>query len=141
MPGELSDTYAAALQHDMVDPGNATLVGVVRTPTPWFHPQVDENRPELGPPEELLREFERTEEEFKTRGMCESGAHNAAWEELDFADRYREYLNSDPDARGAVRGLVERLRDGEDLWLVCFENTDDKRCHRTLLAERIREQL
>ena len=37
MVGTLTDTYVAALQHDLADvPADATPVGVVRKPTPWF---------------------------------------------------------------------------------------------------------
>jgi uncharacterized protein YeaO (DUF488 family) len=134
MAGTVSETYVAALRHDMVDTGDATLVGVVRRPQRWFHGAVDENHPELGPPEELLEETKQRQEVLAMAGMCESGAHNAAWEETNFEDRYREHINSDGDAQAALTALRERLADGEDLTLVCFE-ADDKRCHRDILVE------
>jgi uncharacterized protein YeaO (DUF488 family) len=68
------------------------------------------------------------------QGLCESGAHNAAFEETDFAARYREHLRSGA-AADAAADLRSRLADGEDIVLVCYENTDDKRCHRTTLAD------
>lgn len=134
MTGTVSETYVAAIQHDLVDIGDATAVGVVRRPSGWFHGSVDENHPELGPPEALLEETKQRQEDLAMAGMCESGAHNAAWEETNFEDRYREYLNSDPDAKAALESLRKRLRDGEDIALVCFE-ADDKRCHREILVE------
>ncbi|MFB6169665.1 MAG: DUF488 domain-containing protein [Haloarculaceae archaeon] len=134
------ETYHAALQHDLVDPGDATLVGVVRRPTGWFSNTVDENHPELGPPEALLSTVKERTEDLKARGMCESGAHNAAWEETGFADRYREHLDADESAGATVEALAERARSGETLYLVCFE-ADDKRCHRTILQERLRSRL
>jgi hypothetical protein len=45
MTGTLDETYVAALQHDLVEPGDATLVGVVRHPTGWFRAATDENQP------------------------------------------------------------------------------------------------
>jgi hypothetical protein len=133
MAGTVSETYVAAIQHDLVDLGGATAVGVVRRPSGWFHGSVDENHPELGPPEDLLDETKRRQEDFAMAGMCESGAHNAAWEETNFEERYREYINTDADATSALDALRERLRDGEDIVLVCFE-PDDKRCHRDILV-------
>ncbi|MEF8807971.1 DUF488 family protein, N3 subclade [Natronomonas sp.] len=134
MAGTVSETYVAAIQHDLVDLGGATAVGVVRRPSGWFHGSVDENHPELGPPEDLLDETKRRQEDLAMAGMCETGAHNAAWEETNFAERYREYINTDANAAAALDALRERLRDGEDLVLVCFE-ADDKRCHRDVLVD------
>jgi len=139
--GDLFDTYVAALQHDLADlPGGTRRVGVVRSPTPWFHGAVDENRPALSPPQDLLEEFQSREESFKLDGMCEEGAHNAAWEELDFEEQYREHLASE-DTQAAMDDLLTRLRAGEDVALVCYENTDQKRCHRTILRERLERRL
>jgi len=138
----LDDTYVAAVQHDLVDvPPDATLVGVVRRPTGWFRTTVDENYPVLGPPEELLDEFKQRHEDFKMQGLCDEGAHNAAWDEVGFADRYRSYLTDDAGATEAIAELTDRLRNGEELVFVCFENTDQKRCHRTLLKEHLKKRV
>ena len=141
VPGELFDTYVAALQHDLVDlPQGTRRVGVVRSPTPWFHGAVDENRPALGPPSDFLEEFQSREESFKLDGMCEEGAHNAAWEELDFEETYRDHLTSG-EARASMDDLVSLLQAGEDVALICYENTDQKRCHRTILREELRSRV
>lgn len=140
--GELTDTYVAAVQHDLADlPPETTLVGVVRKPMRWFGPVVDENHPDLGPPEDLLEETKRLEDELTAEGRPDAAANRAAWRETDFADRYREYLGSDPDARAELAALADRLRAGENLALVCYENTDEKRCHRTILRERLAERV
>lgn len=138
----LDDTYVAALQHDLVEfPADAALVGVVRRPTGWFSATVDENLPALGPPPDLLDEVKGRQEELKARGVCDEEAHNAAWADVDFEERYREHLEADPAARDAVDALVDRLRTGEHIVLVCFENTDAKRCHRTVLRETLAARL
>lgn len=137
-PGTVTDTYVAALRHDLASvPAGATLVGVVRRPTGWFHAAVDENCPALGPPAALLDEFQDRVEDLKRQGLCDEGAHNAVWEEVDFEARYRRHLRG--DGAEALDALRRRVRDGEDLVLVCYENTDKKRCHRTVLAERVRD--
>jgi len=123
--GTLRDTYLAALQHDLIDiPEGATLVGVVRSPTRWFSPAVDENQRALGPPHSLLEQFKRQSEYLETEGLDDAGAHNTAWEDVDFEPRYREHLETNPDAQAALENLRKRLQAGEDLVLVCYENTE-----------------
>lgn len=140
-PGTLRDTYVAALQHDLVDVGDADLLlGVVRRPTGWFSAAVDENDPALAPPADLLDDVQARKEDLKMAGLCDEGAHNAAWEETGFADRYRAYLDGDEAASAALGRLRERLAAGEVVVLVCFENTAKKRCHRTLLVDRLSGQ-
>jgi uncharacterized protein YeaO (DUF488 family) len=133
----IAETYAAALQHDLADlPADATRVGVVRRPTGWFHALVDENCPALGPPESLLTETTERRESFELRGLCDEEAHNAAWDAVDFDERYREHLASDPDAERALSDLAGTVRDGGAVALVCFEG-ENKRCHRHVLREEL----
>jgi len=140
--GDLSDTYVAALQHDTADlPADATLVGVVRRPTGWFSAAVDENVPEVGPPNDLLDDAKARESELADHGVDDAEANRRAWADVDFAARYRDYLDADGEAQAAVDGLAERLAAGESLALVCFENTDEKRCHRTILRNRLADRL
>jgi len=141
MAGALFDTYVAALQHDIVDlPDGVVRLGVVRKPTPWFHGSVDENERALAPPEALLADFDATQEDLAARGMCDEGAHNAAWEEVDFDERYRSHLGGD-EARDAIEAVLGRLRSGTDVALVCYENTDRKCCHRTILRDHLETRL
>jgi uncharacterized protein YeaO (DUF488 family) len=138
--GTLADTYVAAIQHDLADlPADATRVGVVRQPTSWFHAVVDENRPELGPPADLLESMRDAEEDMKMQGLCEEGAHNAAWDQVGFGEAYRDHLASSDEAGRTLAALRDRLASGESLALVCYENTEKKRCHRTILRERLED--
>lgn len=135
------ETYHAAIQHDMVAfDGDERLVGVVRRPTRWFGGTVDENRSALGPPADLLDEFKERHEDLKRQGLCDEGAHNAAWEEIDYEARYHEHLETDPDARAALSDLVEIAAGGEPVVLVCYES-DDKACHRHLVKEALEARL
>ncbi|MFB6267875.1 MAG: DUF488 family protein, partial [Halodesulfurarchaeum sp.] len=139
--GELDDTYVAALQHDMADiPQEATLVGVVRRATPWFHGAVDENIAPLGPPPDLLEEVEDRRETLLEEGLADAAAHNQAFEDVSVERRYREHLET-ADAARALDSLASRLESGEDLVLVCYENTAEKRCHRTILGDVLEERL
>ncbi|WP_136715100.1 DUF488 family protein, N3 subclade [Halorientalis salina] len=141
LAGQVRETYVAAIQHDLVEfDADARLVGVVRRPTGWFHTAVDENRPELGPPETLLDEVKDEQEDLKMQGMCDEGAHNAAWENCSFADRYGEYLAESGAARAAVDDLASAVETGTTVVLVCFEG-ENKRCHRHALVEEIEGRL
>lgn len=141
MPARVRETYHAAIQHDLVNlTGDEHLAGVVRRPTGWFRSVVDENYPELGPPDDLLEETKAVQEEFTVGGMCDEGAHNAAWEETNFADRYREYVRESAAVDDRVGALVDRVSDGQTVVLVCFEG-EDKRCHRHILREELQDRL
>ena len=132
------DTYVAALKHGTADvPDDAVRVGVVRKPTPWFYGQVDENVPALGPPAELLAETKARQEALEAEGMDDAEAHNRAMDDVDLDARYLAYLDESAEAQEAMADLRDRLDAGEDVALVCYENTEHKRCHRTLLRERI----
>ncbi|QLG48628.1 DUF488 domain-containing protein [Natrinema halophilum] len=139
--GTLADTYVAAIQHDLADlPADTTRVGVVRRPTSWFHAAVDENQPALGPPADLLESMRHREEDMKMQGLCEEGAHNAAWDQVGFEEAYREHLETEAKAQAALATLEDRLAAGESVALVCYENTEKKRCHRTILREVLEER-
>lgn len=128
--GELRDTYHAALQHGHVEPDSDDLVvGVVRKPMYGIQRHLDRNVPELAPEADLLAAFKERADEV---------GHDAAWDEMAFAERYRQSLER-PAAQDAMDDLLAEL-ESRDVWLVCYENTDDKRCHRTILKRVLRER-
>lgn len=142
MTGSITDTYVAALQHGLVDLDPDTrLIGVVRRPTRWFNPQVDENVAALGPPSDLFEDFQDRQDALLDEGYDEESAHNIAWDDVEYDRRYRDHLQTSEAAIAAVEDLLERVADGTDIALVCYENTDDKRCHRTALREHLTGRL
>jgi uncharacterized protein YeaO (DUF488 family) len=139
--GGVEETYVAALQHDLVAfEGETGLVGVVRQPTGWFHGAVDENRPALGPPADLLEATKQRHEDLKMQGLCDQGAHNAAWEAVGFEERYRDHVRESAAAQAALDDLADRVRAGQRVVLVCFEG-EDKRCHRHVLVELLESRV
>lgn len=135
------ETYAAALRHDRETlPPDTRLVGVVRRPMGWFHGVVDENVPALGPPDELLDEVKSRQTELENQGLADHIALRQAWDDTDFAGRYEAYLDTNDEAAQAVNRLVNRVRGGTEVALVCFE-APDKPCHRHLLQERLVNRL
>ncbi|MFB6086852.1 MAG: DUF488 family protein [Halodesulfurarchaeum sp.] len=136
--GRLRDTYAAALQHDLVDlDGDEVRIGVVRRPLPWLLGQVDENRSALGPPPALLDAVKQRHEELQEQGVPDAEAHNRALEAVDYRERYLEHLQNSPAAQEEIADIEEVLDSGTDVVLVCYENTEEKRCHRTILRDYI----
>lgn len=141
MSVDIRETYHAALQHDLVDlPGDAHLVGVVRQPTGWFGSEVDENRPDLGPPGDLLEETKAAAERMESEGLDETPAHNLSWQETDFEARYRAYVEESAAAESDLDDLATMVEDGETVVLVCYEG-DDKHCHRHILQAFLRERV
>lgn len=138
MSGTLTDTYVAALRHGTADvPPDAARVGVVRRPTPWFYAAVDENVPALAPPADLLESVTSRREALAERGVDDAEAHNRAMDDVDFDERYVAHLDRSAEAGRALQGIRDRLDAGEDVVLVCYEDTDRKHCHRTLLRSRL----
>ncbi|WP_135853037.1 DUF488 domain-containing protein [Halorussus salinus] len=130
---ELRDTYHAALQHGHATPDDEDLVvGVVRRPSYGIETHLDRNDPRLAPPDDLLSEFKTLADER------DDLTHDEVWDRVDFGARYRDHLRTSA-ARAAMDDLLDAL-DSRNVWLVCYENTDDKRCHRTILRDVLRER-
>jgi uncharacterized protein YeaO (DUF488 family) len=128
MTGKLKDTYHAALQHGHAEPANNDLVlGVVQEPMYGIQSHIDENIPELAPSPELLAEFKE---------KAEKHGHNLAVEAVGFVPRYHEELQ-DESSQDQVNRIIDALEAGRDVWLVCYENTNEKFCHRTELKSYI----
>ncbi|MXR42030.1 hypothetical protein GRX01_11865 [Halobaculum sp. WSA2] len=135
------DTYVAELDRGDGDvPPEARLIGVAASPPRRLRALVDEVRPALAPPPALRDDHADAAAAFRIDGLCESGAHNAAWGRVDFADRYREHLASDPEAGAAVDSLCATLRSGADVVLVGPERSGELRSHRTVLRELLAER-
>lgn len=129
--GTLYDAHCAGLQHDHYDlPDDAVYLAVVREQMYGISAVVDENVRELSPPTDLFEEFKRRADEI---------GHNDAWEAVDFEQQFREHLYVDADAQAGLDRVGRLLDAGRDVVLVCYENTDEKRCHREVLADVLRE--
>lgn len=140
--GELRDTYAAAIQHDLVDlSGEEWVVGVVRRPFPWFHGLVDENIRVLGPPGSLLDTVKTRSETLRETGLEDAEAHNQAIKDINYRARYLQYLEGSSAAQSAIDTILEAIEDGRTVVLVCYENTDEKQCHRTILQDYLQAAL
>ncbi|MFC4549022.1 MULTISPECIES: DUF488 domain-containing protein [Halorussus] len=126
----LRHTYLAAIQHDKVEiPDEAAVFGVCRRPTRWLNAAIDENLPAVAPPDHLLS---------AAKILTEERGHNEAWDALNFDEVYREHLRSSPDAQQTMDRIRE-VAESRPVYLVCFENLDDKRCHRVALVEELRK--
>lgn len=123
--------HLAAIQHGKIKiPDKAAVIGVVRKTMYGMSSVIDENIPELAPPEELLLE------EFKP--LAKEIGHNKAYHELDFSERYHEHLAESDAAQDEIQRLREMATD-RPVYLLCYENVEDKQCHRTELVDVLME--
>jgi phage-related protein len=117
-------------------PNDAVLYAVVR-PLCSFASLVDRNLSALAPSRELLESLEREKRDRKMSGMCEEGAHNSAWKDLNIGERYIDELRASEDARDRFRMVVEEAAEG-DVYLVA-PVSPRKRSHADVLARRASE--
>ncbi len=129
----MAETYFAQL--DTI-PDGPLLIDVTLRP-PWFlrRDQRDrlQRRPELAPSEALLGEFMAAKAELKERGMPDTDAHNRAFVDVSYRERFFQQIRHDDDARRTLAQLAKTSRH-LDVYMVCY-CAADKACHRHLLIE------
>lgn len=116
-----------------------TYVAVVSQPNDTGILDVtDEWMPELGMPDRKLNDFRRLREGYNTKDPVE--AHNKAYVKCDLDSAFESHVKFNEEAENKVKELAERVEDGEEIVLVCFEQSP-KRCHRHKLKELIEEEI
>lgn len=129
---QIRHTNHSALQHDHVQPSNDDLIlGVVRETMYGLDNVIDRNHDELGPPRDLLHDLKREAAKL---------GHNRAVDTIDFKERYLNHLQSER-AQNTIQAITEEVQSGTTVWLVCYENVEDKFCHRLLLVREIQDRL
>ena len=116
-----------------------TYIGIANVERDDYCDVVDETESRLAPPDDLFWQWYHTRERFMDDGLLECNAHNEACAEIEYFERFESYLNTD-EAQEALTVLTERIRDGEDIVLVCYCG-DGKQCHRHPVAERLMSRL
>jgi hypothetical protein len=91
----------------------------------------------LAPPEELFRDFKDREAALKTRGLSPVDAHNQAWDDVRYEERFGAAFWANAAAVTELTAILKRAA-SEDVWLVCYEKPP-KKCHRFLLLEYARK--
>lgn len=115
-----------------------TTIAVVSDPTGQITEVCDEYIPELGMPEDELNNFRFIRSNLDIDDDIKR--HNKAAEKVELERKYKSYLNSDSNAQKRIQEICERLKDGENITLVCFEK-DPKWCHRHILVDYIRSKI
>lgn len=119
--------------------GGTTYIGIANIDRDDYLSVVDETEERLAPPDELFWQWYNTRERLMNEGKLERNAHNEALEVVDYFERFEDYLNT-RSAQEALTSITERIRDGEDIVLVCYCG-DGKQCHRHPVTERITARL
>lgn len=129
------------------DPGQSTLsqygtnthdttIAIVRLPRDSDICDVcDEWEPALGMPEKNLERFLKIRAKYRMNSAIDNPG-NVAYDELRLDHVYRNYITESDKAQKAIDSIVRRVRDGENITLVCFEE-EGERCHRHVLQQII----
>jgi hypothetical protein len=151
MTGTLDETYLSALEEDSQpedqsslfdfseNESNHTTIAVVRKPNDTgILDATDEFMPSLGMPSHALGDFQYVREGFNSKDPVER--HNKAFIKCGLDQAYRSHLRYNDDAKERMEEIEQRLRDGEDITLVCFEKPP-KKCHRHILIEFLEQRM
>lgn len=94
---------------------------------------------ELAPSDELFVLYNTTREKLEpTLGKGTAEAHNQAYLDMGYEERFRKQITNDPAAMARLEKL-SRDADSGDIYLVCYEGPQ-KACHRRILM-RIAEEV
>lgn len=150
MTGTLDETYLKALE-DEEDAGqssifsyteegsNHTRIAVVSKPNnTGILELTDEFMPSLGMPMHLLTDFQSIKFARSENPSVED--HNKAFTKCDLEEGYRSHLEYNTEAQERLEEIENRLREGEDITLVCFEKPP-KKCHRHILKDVIEKRM
>jgi hypothetical protein len=116
-----------------------TYIGIANADREDYLDAVDETEERLAPPDELFWQWYNTRQRMMDNGQLERNAHNEALETVNYFERFEDYLN-EPEPQAALTQITERVRDGEEIVLVCYCG-EGKQCHRHPVAERITARL
>ena len=130
--GFLGETYLAALKAMRVAYPDAEFIAVTRTA-----------RSPLAPSEDLLADFRREKariaEVFNPPVSPSSPmVHNRAWDYVHYEERFRGQILGDLWATSLLHEIGERAKT-EKIFLVCYEKSPPKNCHRFILLDLIHE--
>jgi len=145
MSGRVKQACIHSLSDDY-DPNQSTLedygsdvketkISVMSSPNEDMLSVVDEAYPELGMPEKLLQKFWKRRSDYRMNSAIDD-PHNRAYTELNLDEEYREYIRGSQEAQRALSELVNRVRSGEQVTLVCVEESHEM-CHRHVLREML----
>lgn len=149
MVGELTETHYETIKEQYESDqqqlsvycnNSPTTIAVVSLPRDTgIDDACDEWMPELGMPERHLTRYWKYRSGFVTNSAVDDAAKRA-YSEARLDHYYEQYVSSSETAQEAISAIVSRLNDGEDITLVCFEDSNTA-CHRHLLKEIIETRL
>lgn len=137
MTGELTETHYGVVREKATSPQMSivpepTYIAVVREPRDTkIDDYCDEWMPSLGMPRPILEELWSTRKGY-TNNI--NNPHERAVKAINLPGRYRGYLETD-EPQEAIEEITDRLQDGENISLVCFEESGY--CHRHDLKSEI----
>lgn len=92
----------------------------------------------LGPSSKLLADFMERKKFWESKGLSELEARKKAGIDVDYENRFRKEILSNPKAVEKLRE-IKRLAETKDVRLICYEKKPP--CHRFILMELIEDRL
>jgi hypothetical protein len=93
----------------------------------------------LAPDPPLLNDVKFLQKEFEKKGLPKEWARWAAWDASDYTTKYLDQINEDEEAQERIYELIQKILNGEAVWLVCYEKFPP--CHRFVLWRYIRGKI
>lgn len=115
-----------------------TTIAVVTEPTGKIRDVCDEFIQELGMPKYKLHELREIRDDLDIDDDVK--CHNKAVEQAGLEEEYREYLQGNEVVQDILDRLATRVKNGETITVVCFEE-DSKWCHRHVLVDELKERI
>lgn len=123
----LKEAYMVQLANDEVDKRDCVIVCR------------EQGNDELAPSKKLFWSFYNRKKELEVKlGEGSPEAHNQAFTDSRYPERFRQQILNDSEAMEKLKTIVERSKT-KDVYLVCYEGWT-KACHRRILLELCREQ-
>lgn len=148
MAGRIDETHYSKLKErklsDQSELGKftdeqTTHIAVVSEPRGNISDITDEMWPELGMPQWALYKFLEKRSGYRTNSAVED-PHERAYSEMNLSAIYQKHLKESDEARARLHEAVERATSGENITLVCYEESGES-CHRHMLVDIIRERV
>lgn len=116
-----------------------TYIAVVSEPTGGIEDYVDEVWEPVGMPSWALQKFLSRRSGYRGNSAIDD-PHNQAYVDMNLSSIYERHLEKDDDAERLLTEATDRLCAGENLTLVCYEESGE-RCHRHRLIDEINKRV
>lgn len=113
---------------------STTYLGCVLSVDDGIEDVIDENEERLSPPYPIFDQWLTRRKEIDAE---KTTAHNQAFDEVNYAVRFRGYLQKNDDAESALIETALRVLEGKHIVLVCY-CSEGRKCHRKQVLTHVK---